>query len=236
MQSTGVYKVGEQQEKPKRRHRKLFWLIIFLIILLLFIWGFIFIRNHLKPDTVLHQSQAKVTKVTLDQKTKTYNEPDFSIDIPVKWQPIARPPGPYQSYTWQTSSGGSNGQQLVVYEDSIPGNIAVNRVLIISAEGDHIATNGVASDNCFQYTISGAARLGEFGAPAKWQGVNFICDVSNQARDVIGTSSTDGVNQVIMKSQSTGASHKFFFTYDNQNYANPNYTEFYSAVQSLRMH
>lgn len=234
MQSTGVYKVDEV-EKPKRKHRKKVWLIIILIILALFIWAFIFIRDHLKQKTIVHQSKGIVTKVVDDDKTKTYTEPDFTIDLPTSWQETARPPGPYQSYNWSTSSGGTDGEQLVVYEDSIPANIAVNRVLIVNAEGDHIATDGVASDNCFQYTISGAARLGEFGAPAKWQGVSFICDVSNQARDVIGTSSMDGVNQINMKSQSSATVHKFFFTLDNENYANPNYTTFYNAIQSFRM-
>jgi hypothetical protein len=234
MQSTGVYKVGEV-ERPKKPHRKRKWFIALIIFICLLVLTIIFILNHLKPKTVIHQSKGTVTKVAVDEKTKTYDEPDFTIDLPLAWQQVPRPAGPYQSYTWQTSEKNTNGQKIVVYEDSIPANIAVNRVLIVHGEGDHIATEGVASDNCIQYTISGAAHLGEFGAPAKWQGINFICDVSNEARDVIGTSSSDGVNQVIAKSQSNPGTHKFFFYYDNQNYATPNYTAFYNAIQSLRM-
>ena len=240
MQSTGVYRIGErdekQDDKPRRRRRRIIWLIILLLILLLGIWGFFFIRGKLKPDTVIKQSKAVVTKAVADAATKTYNEPDFSIALPVAWQPAARPAGtPYQSYTWQTSQNGSAGEQITVYEDSIPANFAVNRVLIIHAEGDQIALDGVASDSCDQYTISGATRIGEFGAPAKWQGVNFICDQSNTARDIIGTSSLDGANTLTMKSTNTTATHHFFFTLDNQNYGNPDYSVLYNAINSFRL-
>jgi len=232
MQSTGVYRVGDQPEPPKR-HRKRKWLIVTILIIAVLVGGLLWLKSQLKPHTVIRQSKAVSTKIDFNSQTKHYVEPDFSLDLPATWQPQPRPVGPYQSYTWTTSSKGTNGQQLVIYEDKIPGNFAVNRVLIVHSEGDHVASDGTASDNCAKYTIGGPT-IGEFGSPAKWQGVSFICDQANQARDLIGTSSTDGLNTVILK-KSDGTSHQFLFTLTNQNYASPDYSVLYNMLTSFLM-
>lgn len=232
MQTTGVYKVDEV-EQPKR-HRKLKRLIIVLIFLLIVGGLFLYIRSQLKPHTVIKQAGAKTTKVSFDQSNKAYDEGDFTVNIPTTWKTVPRPPEGFQTWTWQTSENGTNGEQLTIYEDTIPGTYAVNRELAIHAEGDHVSADGVASDNCSKYTL-GEPLVGQFGAPAKWQGVEFLCDQENQYRDVLGTSSPDGINTVIVKSPNSGLSHKFFFVMINQNYADPDYSTFYSAISSFHV-
>jgi hypothetical protein len=187
----------------------------------------------LKPETTLQQAKAVTRTVNYDAKTKHYDEADFGIDLPVSFQPIPRPPGPYQSYSWLTSNKGSDAAQIDVYEDTIPTNLALNRVQIVEAEGDHLRLDGAVSDNCSKFTKGLTRAPGQSGVPAKWLDVNFLCDQSNQARDVIGTSSTDGINIINLRGP-TGAVHKFFFVYTNQDIT-PDYTTFLNVLQSFRV-
>ncbi len=227
-----MYRLGKHA-KSKRR-RIVFWLILVLLLLLLIFGSIIWTRQALQPRTVITKTTPRTSKVAFENKTTHYSEPDFSLDLPVDWKPTPRPAGPYQTYGWQTSIAGSKGQQIVIYEDTIPVNFAVNRVVIVDGQVDRLQLSGNASDNCSTFTRGLTPLPGQVGVPAKWQDVPFLCDQFNQERDVIGTSSTDGVNTVLLKSQATGASHKFFFSYTNQ-VINADYSAFYAALQSLRM-
>lgn len=193
--------------------------------------GWLFLRSLHQTSTITN-SKPVTTKVSYQGKTKHYNEGDFTIDIPAEWQAMPRPPYTYQSFTWHNTDK-SNAVELEIYEDTIPTNFAVNKALIISGAVNHIELTGPASDNCEKYTKDPASNPAELGVPAKWQNVNFLCNRNTSSRDVLGTSSTDGINSVLLKSTS-GTSHKFFFTYtDNQ--INPDYTIFYNALATFSM-
>lgn len=227
-----MYRAG----KPTRekRFRKLRWFLVLLILAGLCYGGYLVALDMLKPHTTLKQAKATETKISYDSKTKQYDEPDFTIEIPITWQPVARPAGPYQSFTWQSTEVGKSGEIIEIFEDTIPPNFAVNKALVVSGEGDHANVNGVVSDNCTTYTTQKAANPGQRGIPAKWQGVDFLCDHDDTIRDVIGTSSMDGLNFVLLKSPRDGSGHKFLFTYTSHS-LNPDYTIFYTAIQSLKM-
>ncbi len=227
-----MYSLGKHR---KSKHRRLiFWLIVLLFVTILVLGLILFLRPKLAPKTVITKSTPRTSKVTYDTKTKHYEEADFSLDLPVVWQPVPRPPGPYQTFGWQTSVGGSKGQQITIFEDTIPVNFAVNRVLIVEGQTDRLQVDSSTSENCSTFTRGLTPQPGQVGVPAKWQSINFLCDQFNQHRDVIGTSSSDGVNTVLLKNQSTGVIHKFFFTYTNQVF-NPDYSAFYATLQSFRM-
>ncbi len=217
-----------------RRRRALKWIVALVIVVALIGWAVVAIRHALKPKTTITQARALTTQVTYSNQTKHYDEGDFSLNLPATWRPVPRPPHTYNSFTWQSSDQVTNGQVIEVYEDTIPVNFAVNRVLIVEGENDHLSVDGSASDNCSNYTLNEPSASSSIGAPAKWQGINFLCDQANRQRDVIGTSSTDGINTVILKSQAGGTSHKFFFTYTDYS-VNPDYTVFYNTLNSLRM-
>lgn len=234
MQSTGVYRINELDKTANpsnRKRRKLKWFIILLILIALGIGIYIFLHS-LKPKTAIKNAKPVITNIESTDKLKEYNEPDFVVKIPESWQPVSRLSPAYNSYTWQVSESGTAGQQLTIYEDSIPRNYALNRVVIVHAEGLSLASDSTASDNCIQYTISGAPQYGEFGNLAKWQGVEFICDSRNDLRDVIGTSSTDGVN-IVRVTGSTGT-HSYLFTLDNQDNSSPDYNTLYTAIQTFQ--
>ena len=229
---TDYYRI-HHREQGKRKGRIIALIIVIIFIILLIFLG-IFIRNQLKPQVSVKQAKAISSKISYDTKTKHYDEGDFGIDLPTTWGPLPRPDGPYKSFTWQSALKGGDAQQIEIYQDVIPVNFAVNRMQVIEAAEDQLRLVETVSDNCSKYTKGVTAAPGQTGVPAKWQGVDFLCDQSNTSRDVIGTSSTDGINTVILKSQNSGLTHKFFFTYTNHS-VNPDYTVFADALQSFRM-
>ncbi len=219
---------------PSKRKSRIIALILFIIFILLLVAGFFFVRNLLKPQATVTKSKAVIKKVNFDTKVKTYDEGDFTIEMPVAWSPVPRPPGPYKSFTWQTSNKGTDGEDITVFEDVIPVNYAVNRMQVVAAAGDRLTLIDSVSDNCSKYTKNTTPINNQVGVPAKWQGVDFLCDQSNLQRDVIGTGSTDGINTVILQSPTTGVQHKFFFAYTDHNIS-PDYTVFSQALQSFKM-
>jgi hypothetical protein len=234
MATTELYRIGEREAQPKR-HRKLRWLITIIIILLLLFWGFTVARNHLKPKTVIKQAKATITQVTdPSAKTKQYDEPDFTVDLPASWSMLPRPPNTFQSFSWSNDSTDGNEEEFEIFEDTIPANFAVNQVQIVSGETDHLELEGALSDNCVNFTRDEAVTNGEYGVLAKWQGVDFICDRSNQERDLIGTSSSDGLNIVKLTDTSTATVHQFLFTFTN-NSITPDPTTFNTILTSLKM-
>ncbi len=229
-----VYSVDPRGKKRKKWRKRLLWLLLLLIFIVLTIFLVIYIKNQLKPKVVIKQANITKSHVAYNTKTKHYDEGDFGIDILLNWQLMPRPAGPYKTFTWQTSDSGTNGQVITIYEDTIPANFAVNRVLIVRGENDHLVQETAPSENCTKYTKGITTAQYQVGVPAKWQDVDFLCDQFNKQRDIIGTSSLDGVNLVVLKGVTSGT-HKFFFTYSSFNAANPDYTPFSDALNSLRM-
>lgn len=229
-----MYRLG--QRKEQKRKRKTRWFVVTLIVIAVIIVLIIYLLSLLKPNTTIQQSAPTVKKVSYDEKqtTKKYDQPDFTITLPISWQAQPRPAGQYQSYVWTNINKNKNGENLTIYQDTIPLKFAVNRVIILEPGIDKMSIKGDLSDNCVMYTKSQAYTSSSVGVPARWQGVDFICDQGNYQRDVIGTSSVQGINTVILKSPSTGKEHKFFFTYTN-NSINGDYTVFKDALNSFVM-
>lgn len=224
-----MYRVDNRHKQ--RRRRSLFWLMFTLFfIIIAIVAALLFIKaTHKKP--VITQAKAVITKLSYAGKTKHYNEGDFGIDIPAEWVAVPRPPYTYQSFAWHNVDK-NNGMTIEIYEDTIPTNFAVNRALVITGETDHIELVGPASENCIDFS-NDAPHQANSGVVAKWQNVDFLCNRSTTTRDVIGTSSKDGINTVKLKG-SNGSPHSFFFTYsDNQ--ISPDYTAFYNALSSFSM-
>lgn len=225
-----MYRLYDRQ-KNKRRRRVL-WFCLIIILIILICSGIIWLKDRLNPQVVIKQTNAVTTQVSYNSPTKVYNEPGFSIALPNTWQLLPKTPSEYQMYTWEGPNRETDGQELTVYINTIPENMAVNHVLVVQGENDQLTLDGTASENCTTFTSS-PALPNSTGAPAEWSGVSFLCDQANPERDVVGTSSSDGVNTVILKNLSTGISRKFFFTFTDDS-IDPDYTVFYNALQSVR--
>ena len=223
-----MYQIGL---KPKiHRRRWPLWLGLTGSLLLVVIIGVIASR-HLKSQTKLSQAPAVITKVRPSSTPlQSFDEAGFEIELPSDWKLVTHLDQPYNLYHFQGSAKDSVGRILEVYKDTIPVNFAVNRVQPIEASGGKVAAVGGVSENCADFT-KGPGTLGTTGAPAKWQGVSFLCDLDNVQRNVIGTSTLGGVNRVTVKGQ-TGTPHQFFFTYTDHS-INPNYATFYGVLDSF---
>jgi cytochrome c-type biogenesis protein CcmE len=228
-----MYRISNRRQL-QRRNRSRFWLAFALVFVAVAIFGLTQFLKSLHQAPVVTQSKAVVTKVSYKGKTKHYLQPDFSIDIPIEWKLQPREPNTYQVFTWDVVDRADN-ISIAVYEDTIPTNFAVNKALVINGQTNHIELTGQVSDNCIKYTIDGNTQVvnGLQGVRAKWQNVDFLCNRATTTRDVTGTSSTDGINTVILK-KADGSSHKFFFTY-SANQIDPNYTIFYNALSTFSM-
>ncbi len=225
-----MYRVDHHKRNHRRGHRRLAWLAGGLIFTVLIIGAaVIFTLDNLKTVVTIKQAPAVTTKVTYNTKNKHFDEPNFGIDLPTDWQFVPISTATNHPYRWQ----GKDGQVIDIYQDTIPANLGVNRILIVEAQVDRLQLSGSVSDNCADFTKAVTGAPGQ-GTLAKWHGVSFLCDTSNQQPNVIGTSSADGVNIVRLKLPTTGISHSFFFTYISHS-INPDYSVFYNALQSLQL-
>lgn len=218
------------RERP-HNHRKL-WLTLtgFVVIACLAVLATLHL---LRPNTQLGQTPPPVTtKVSANvPKTAPVDEPLFSLNLPDDWQPRANNDVPKPTYSWGGTTKTDNTRWLNIYVDDIPTTLAVNRVLPVDGNGTTLALTAGVSDNCITFT--GATNGGQNSAPAKWQGINFLCDTGNYIRDVVGTSSPDGINTVILTSADKGM-HQFFFTYTD-NSSSPDYSVFTDILKSFQL-
>jgi hypothetical protein len=224
-----MYRLGELEYS---HHRFYIWLAAFVIFILAAI---LVVSHFLKATTQIGNAPAVVTtNVNYNTaQTTTFTEPLFTINLPTGWKPAIINDTPTPTYTWQGTSGEDKQRWLDVYVDDTATlkSLAVNRELYVQGHQNMINVLSDVSDNCTTFTgISTTQNQGS--VPAKWQGINFLCDTSNYERDVVGTASPNGLNDLTV-SGSTG-SHNFFFTYTD-NSASPDYSIFTSALKSFKL-
>ncbi|HEY1835416.1 MAG TPA: hypothetical protein VGG13_01190 [Candidatus Saccharimonadales bacterium] len=222
------YRFGKRQLS----HRKRYAVLLFVLIVL--IAGGIFAAKHyFTSDTVISSPPpAVVSRVTATYgSTKRFNEGIFTISLPADWVFVSHQTAASNIYTWHNTAGGDPGvEQLQIYVDTIPANLGVNRVLPVQGNGNRVIPTEV-SDNCADFT--GDKVPGLPATPAKWDNINFLCDLANYERDVVGTSSSDGINVVKLTGVTTGR-HNLFFAYTD-NGSTPDFTIFTNAIQSFRL-
>lgn len=222
-----MYRLGRRL-KYKNKKIVFIYIISFFIIAIVVIVGYIIIKKIDKNSTIIKQSKGVTIEIANPNSAYVkYNEGIFSISLPKSWVQTKPVTSNYNIYSWQ--SVGSGTQVLDIYQDTIPVNFSVNRELAVQSEGNKIALVGSASDNCADFTKM--SSVSATGTPAKWQGINFLCDLGNYERDVVGIGSSDGLNTVSLKGAINGK-HQFFFTYTN-NSVNPDFTIFYKALTSF---
>ena len=228
-----MYQHGRRNHE--KRKKPLLKFVIFLIAVAIVVWGTVYILGMLKPETTIRQASATIHKVSYNQDTKLkrFDEENFSVELPIDWEFQPRPAGPYKSYTWKTINKSKNAEIITIFEDVIPERFAVNRILILESALDQLSIKGDISENCSTYTRKDVETY-TVATKAKWQGVEFLCDQGNTSRDVVGTSSKDGINTIILKSPSSNPDRKYFFSYTNDSIIG-DYTTFINMINSFRM-
>lgn len=225
-----MYKLGE---KPQRRH-KLF--ASFVIVLALLIMGGVWAsKQFLKAETTLSTSTGVTRRVdVITEPTKRVDNSIFLIKIPKNWKKTSSKLIPEPDYSFRGTSKDDAPRSLDIYVDDIPGDMAINRLLPVTARSNRMEVGQEVSENCTEFT--GKIKVGETTGqvPAKWSGINFQCDVGNYLRDVVGTGSKNGSNAVTLDGAAAGP-HRFFFVYTD-NTSQPDYEIFVKMLESFRVH
>jgi len=226
-----MYRYGEQTRKRRRRHARY---IVVIAVLAAIVYGGI----HLLPsDTKLSQPpKAVVTSVANGpSKTKHFDEPDFSFDLPNDWVAAGHVTTPYNEYTWNNTSAaqGKGTRALNIYLDAIPTDMVVNRFLGLQSSGAKVVVLGTVSDNCASFTRASKGDPNAQSVHGKWNGLDFNCDLGNYIRDVVGTGSSDGINTVSLDGPIAGK-HSLFFVYTD-NTPQPDYSIFTAALSSFSL-
>lgn len=174
---------------------------------------------------VLGNSQLKVT----------VNEPLFTLQLPAEWREYKRVnTASEKSISWSNDTRKSASRTITLYIDAVP-SVPVNRMLPITAQGNTLSY-GSLSENCASFTQGGtmnaqAATLLK-PAMAKWQGVDFLCDLTVITENAVGTGSKGEQGGTTVRGEAQGT-HKYFFVYTDHD-IQPDYTNLYNVIRSFR--
>lgn len=223
------YRVGKRKVSHRKRNVALAMFAVVLLIVAS-IWA----KSYFKANTVISPPPVAVNSVVTSNQgpSKQFDQGIFSLSLPADWvyKGQQRQIAPYAPYLYENTKTNPGAEQLEIYVDTIPTTLGVNRVLPVQGDGTRIVPTTV-SDNCADFT--GNKVPGSTSTPAKWDGFNFLCDLGNYERDVVGTSSSDGVDIVKLTGPTTGT-HQLFFTYTD-NGSTPNFNIFTDALSSFRL-
>jgi len=206
-----MYRIGH-----KKRNIKHHFYVLFSFVLLSAGFGiglFWFINRHTAPTTI-QQTKANSevfdpshTNNPLKISTETY-----FMQLPSDWKQIAvNKDSRYNSIEWQQQSGAKN-RWLILYTDKLPKDIAFNRIIPVTIKDNEITLETV-SDNCYGFTpkVSDA----NLKTPSKWQGANFLCDLSNYTDNVIGVSDKSTGTTLHFTGKTKGE-HTYMFVYTDR--------------------
>jgi hypothetical protein len=225
----GLYVAGH---RAARRHagKVLLEIVAVLIVLAAAVLAG---KHFLSADTSLGDAPPASTTVVTPHTAgkKHFGAGLFTLELPADWKSIAPPQQAYKIYSWHNTAQNEGVRRLDVYVDGAP-QMPVNRVLPIQANGARVVPLGQVSDNCITFT-EGAKHASGSSLPGKWRRVNFLCDTANYVRDVVGTSSPDGIDTVKVVSPASGG-HSLFFVYTD-NSATPDYDIFTNLVTDFRL-
>jgi hypothetical protein len=232
--SAQKYRYGHRPEK--RRPRKLLGVLAgaFVVVGLL---GALVVRDIAKNNEGPIEGESRTVSQVLSgiSQQKKIDEPFFSFELPADWKETERMNHPRErSISWQAGKEGQDNRYLKLYIDTIPSDRAVNHLVPVSAQGRGLSV-GDASENCATFTGGGTLDAGRAArlkpAPAKWQDVDFICNLPRVTDREVGIGSRGGMNYVeLTGSQGT---HKYFFLYTDRN-VQPDYNIFYEVLRSFK--
>lgn len=181
-----------------------------------------------KAHTILQANDDSINRFRV-------NEALFTMELPGDWKELKRQNDQTEnSITWQSTKSSGDGRSLKLYIDIIPTSLAVNRLMPVLAQGNMIVPGDI-SENCATFTQGGtlnvhdAAKLKE--TPAKWNKVDFICDLPRVNDSRVGTGSAEGKNTVTVTGPTKGT-HKYFFLYTDHN-IQPNHEILTNALRGF---
>jgi hypothetical protein len=219
-----TYHVDRSTSRRRRQLVRTLWLLAVIAV----VAGGLWLQGAMKPDTVIGDAKPTTTHIGL-LPTQNFQLRTFQINLPEDWKQVT-PAVEHATYSWRGATAENNARALDIYVDATPSNFAVNRVVSLVANGAGVQAIGSISNNCSTFTLAGATDPQTGIAPSKWNGIDFLCDMANYIRNVVGTSSAEGINTVNVAGPS--GTHKYFFVYTDHS-GEPNFDTFTQALQSF---
>ncbi|MDB5185901.1 MAG: hypothetical protein JWL85_424 [Candidatus Saccharibacteria bacterium] len=221
--------------RPKR-HKFLFVFagaLLVVVSLAAFVW-----RDVTRNQAVNIEGQSRTVNQVFNDTIQrlTVDEQLYSMELPGDWKEIKRTnTSTENSITWQATKKGEDNRSLTLHIDTIPASRPLNRLLPVNAEGNTLMY-GEISDNCASFTGGGSLdaqkAVHSKETEAKWQKVDFICNLPRVIDNEIGTGSTEGINTVSVTGPLQGK-HKYFFVYTDRN-VQPKTSILLDAIRSFR--
>ncbi len=222
-----MYHVDRRIHRHQKLRKRAGWLLGIAVVILS-VYGLLHLRVN-PPQNIYNSPPSSKAYQPGNVSNITISKPELTFELPSGWTEDVLPPSP-TAPKYSMRSPSSAAQQLQIYIDNPPQEFGLNRAIAVSGSGDGIVHASV-SDNCTTYTDVSKRDPATGFATAKWQGIDFYCDVANYTRAVVGTVSKDGFN-FFNATGPTFGTHKVFITYTD-NSASPDYTVLYNILDSL---
>jgi hypothetical protein len=223
------YHVDRRGHRYRRARRR-----IVALAIIVFIGTLLYLLFNLEITPRQNIENAPSTTRTFDDesaKNVSVSKPEFSIELPAGWKEAKSDASLVPAPKYVFSSKPEDQQTLRIYLDTVPSALGVNKAVTVTARGNQI-DHDIVSENCANYTGPAQKNLKISNAPAKWQNIDFLCDLANSARPIVGAISVDGMNFLKVKGQTIGE-RRIFITYGDFN-NNPNYVTLYDILESIR--
>jgi hypothetical protein len=227
-----MYSANKRQRRHKVFMRFMLFVTPFFVVIGLLVW-FILFRS---VDTTTNFARSGAQVATVKPATKELTTDLFKISLPTTWESLGKK-NPFSDevfYEFQSTQKDYDNRWLRVYVDTFPKDYPLNRLMPISIVENRIVP-GALSDECSSFTGAPLdARTGQTGGQnwtAKWQGIDFICDMT-KASNKSGTASAEEGYGVKLRS-GDGVPRKYFFVYIDQN-IRPDYQIFTDALKSFK--
>ncbi|MCA9318552.1 hypothetical protein KDA06_02840 [Candidatus Saccharibacteria bacterium] len=224
------YHVDRRTHRYRRARRRA--IVIALLLFLIALFYFLFHLRIAPSQNIQNDTAATAPYKPNGDKKAHIDKPFFAFDLPDGWKEAGRDASVVPSPTYNFISPTTQQQTLRLYVDASPANFAVNRAITVSASGSGI-DHDMVSENCVNFTDAKYKDSRTGIAPAKWQNIDFLCDMANIQRPVVGAISSDGINYIKLTGPTTGE-HKLFIVFADYG-VNPNYSVLYDILDSFKM-
>jgi hypothetical protein len=222
-----MYQFDRRSHRHTRLKKRFLWLFI-LLLLALIIWGLFTLSISPKQDIKSTPSSSRAYGANTT-KMETFEKPEVRFQAPLGWKEVPVTQSVYAPLYMYNNN--DHSQVLEIFINNPPKGLGLNKAIVVYG-GAGTVSHDVVSDNCVTFTEASKMDARTGLAPAKWQEVDFQCDMANSARAVVGTISKDGDNLFSVTTES-GKHDQIFIKYTDSS-INPDYSVLYDILASMR--